>query len=61
MSPHSSRISDYQQAYVDGETHDLITITPARPKKVVLASSTSVYDVHDGSWVVESCQKFWRA
>ena len=59
MSPHSSRISDYQQAYVDGVKHMISLLSHQRDlKKVVLASSTSVYDVHDGSWVAESCQKF---
>ena len=43
----------YRAVYVDGLANVLECLQPAPPRRVILASSTSVYHQNDGSWVDE--------
>ncbi|MDH6235389.1 SDR family oxidoreductase [Cryobacterium sp. CG_9.6] len=43
----------YRAAYVDGLRNLLNALDGITPRRVLLVSSTAVYDVHDGSWVNE--------
>ncbi|MBC7724981.1 MAG: SDR family NAD(P)-dependent oxidoreductase [Burkholderiaceae bacterium] len=46
---------EYRAAYVDGLANTLVGVdeSGATPRRIILVSSTAVYDVHDGSWVDE--------
>ncbi len=50
----SRKTDSYQKTYCEGTRHLLSALKNEKPKKLVLISSTSVYSVHDGSWVDES-------
>lgn len=54
MSPDNTDLVSYQQAYPLGIQHLLNLLTPkSAPAKIIMASSTSTYDVQDGSRVTE--------
>lgn len=55
ISADSPTIDAYRAAYLDGLRNLLDALDHARitPRRVLLVSSTAVYDVNDGSWVDE--------
>jgi len=49
----SPTVDAYRAAYVDGLRHVLDALDGVEPRRVLLVSSTAVYNINDASWVDE--------